>query len=118
MDECIQPQYLDGMAKIRTHILPPIEAANLGNPANWWVKIRGGFIIQGGFYAINSTANKETPFTVAFPIAFSTTCMGICGNDVGSGVFALSFNPISNALFNVWRGGNRPTTFRYTAFGF
>lgn len=99
-------------------ILPPIEAANLGNPANWWVKIRGGFIIQGGFYAINSTANKETPFTVAFPIAFSTTCMGICGNDVGSGVFALSFNPISNALFNVWRGGNRPTAFRYTAFGF
>ena len=92
-------------------ILPPIEAANLGNPANWWVKIRGGFIIQGGFYAINSTANKETPFTVAFPIAFSTTCMGICGNDVGSGVFALSFNPISNALFNVWRSDNRPTTF-------
>ena len=99
-------------------ILPPIEAANIGNPANWWVKIRGGFIIQGGFYAINSTANKETPFTVAFPIAFSTTCMGICGNDVGSGVFALSFNPISNALFNVWRSDNRPTTFRYTAFGF
>ncbi len=87
-----------------------IESMGANTQQAWWVKLKGGLLIQGGIYWSPDPLDNNTAFQCSFPIAFSKQCYSIVGNDIGVGVFTMAFEPFSNSQFKAYKYNNRYTT--------
>lgn len=90
-----------------------IESMGQNTRNAWWVKLKGGLMIQGGIYISPGSLSNNTAFQCSFPISFSKQCYSIVGNDIGDGVFTMAFSPISNSQFNAYKANHKSNNIVY-----